>query len=56
MDAFPKLTYVVTAPNNDAGGNSLLACASDYAARRPDNVRLVASLGMRRYRRCSTAP
>lgn len=49
MDAFPKLTYVVTAPNNDAGGNSLLACASDYAARRPDNVRLVASLGMRRY-------
>lgn len=49
LDRFDELTLVVTAPNNDAGGASLLPVLEDYARRNPRRVRLVKSLGMRRY-------
>lgn len=49
LDAFPALQAVVTAPNNDAGGASILAALEKYASARTERVRLVRSLGMVRY-------
>ena len=49
LDAFPEMRIVITAPNNDAGGESLLAMLEEYAHRQPERVRLVRSLGMVRY-------
>ena len=43
------MRIVITAPNNDAGGESLLAMLEEYAHRQPERVRLVRSLGMVRY-------
>lgn len=49
LDAFPDLKCVITYPNNDAGGASVVGLIEDYARRHPDRVRAVPSLGMRRY-------
>ena len=42
-------SIVVTGVNADPGGASLWAAATDFALTRPDRVRLVPSLGSRRY-------
>lgn len=49
LDAFPDLKCVITYPNNDAGGVSIIELVDDYARRHPERVRAVPSLGMRRY-------
>lgn len=49
LDRFPDVTAVITAPNNDAGGAYILKRLEEYAASRPERVRLVRSLGMVRY-------
>lgn len=49
LDAFPELKCVITYPNNDAGGASIIRLIEEYAAAHPDRVRAVPSLGMRRY-------
>lgn len=49
LDCYPELMSVITAPNNDAGGASLFPILESYAAEHPERVRLVRSLGMRRY-------
>lgn len=50
MDEFPNYTYVITAPNNDAGGEELLHMLEGYASTHR-NALLVKSLGCRRYHR-----
>lgn len=49
LDAFPALKCVITYPNNDAGGASIIPLLEAYTSARPDRVRLVPSLGMLRY-------
>lgn len=49
LDAFPQMRTVITAPNNDAGGEILLTMLEEYARRRPERIKLVKSLGMVRY-------
>lgn len=51
LDALEEFdyNYVITAPNNDAGGAALLPILERFAESHPDNVRLVRSLGMVRY-------
>lgn len=48
IDSFKDLQFVITAPNNDAGGDSILAMIDAYATTHA-NVRKVDSLGMKRY-------
>lgn len=40
---------VITYPNNDAGGAALIPLIERFAAENPSNVRVVRSLGMKRY-------
>ena len=49
LDAFPGLKCVITYPNNDAGGASIIPLLKSYAERNRDRVRLFQSLGMLRY-------
>ncbi|MDE6207502.1 MAG: UDP-N-acetylglucosamine 2-epimerase (hydrolyzing) [Muribaculaceae bacterium] len=49
LEQLPELTYVITAPNNDAGGASLFPLLEEFASQHPENVHLVSSLGMKRY-------
>ncbi|MDE5628915.1 MAG: UDP-N-acetylglucosamine 2-epimerase (hydrolyzing) [Muribaculaceae bacterium] len=48
LNRFPQLGIVITAPNNDAGGMSLLHIIEDYASSK-NNVLFIPSLGMVRY-------
>ncbi len=49
LDQFPDMRLVITAPNNDAGGECLLRMLEDYVADRGERAILVRSLGMIRY-------
>lgn len=49
LDAFPQQAVVITGVNADVGHDAIARRLSDYATARPDRVRLVASLGQRRY-------
>ena len=49
LDSFPALKCVITYPNNDAGGASIIPLLKSYAERNRDRVRLFQSLGMLRY-------
>ena len=49
LDAFPDMKCIVTYPNNDAGGASIVKLVEEYAQSHPRRVRAVPSLGMRRY-------
>ncbi len=49
LDAFPEMVSVITYPNNDARGATLIDMLESYRADHPDRVRLVRSLGMVRY-------
>ena len=49
LDRYPSLRLVVTAPNNDAGGERLLAMLEDYVSARHNRAVFVRSLGMVRY-------
>ena len=49
LDDFPDLNLIITYPNNDAHGAEIVDVLKTYAAANPARVRLVQSLGMRRY-------
>lgn len=49
LEHFPDLKYVVTFPNNDAHGASIIPLLEEFASKHKSTVRLVSSLGMRRY-------
>ena len=49
LDAHPDLSVVLTRPNLDAGAREIGALADEFAARRPDNVRISTSLGQLLY-------
>ena len=49
LDTHPELRSVITYPNNDAGGASIVPVIEKYAALHPDRVKAVRSLGMVRY-------
>lgn len=49
LDQFDDLGILITAPNADTGGEAINRMISDFARRAPDRIRVVASLGTRRY-------
>jgi len=52
LDRFPDYKSLITHPNSDKGGDAIRAGLERYAAANPNRVKLVASLGMRRYLSC----
>lgn len=49
LDAFPDHQLVITYPNADNGGRSIIAAIDRYAADQPDRVLAIQSLGFQRY-------
>lgn len=49
LDRFPEAKVVFTSPNADAGGRSIVEMIEGYAAKNPDRVKAVTSLGQLRY-------
>lgn len=49
LDRFADSTILITYPNNDAGGEALIAAVEKYASSQPGRVKAVRSLGMIRY-------
>lgn len=49
LDRADDINAIITYPNNDDGGDRIATRLRQYAADRTDRVKLVASLGMRRY-------
>lgn len=49
LDSIEGLSMVITYPNNDAGGAAAIPLLEEFAAARPENVRLIPSLGAHRY-------
>lgn len=49
LDRHPELKIILTYPNNDAGSSAIIEAIEDYASARPEKVKLVRSLGLRRY-------
>lgn len=49
LERFPRLQIVVTYPNNDAGSNEIISEIERRAAARPDSIKVIKSLGLKRY-------
>ena len=49
LDRFPDNRLLITYPNSDPGSGEIIAKILDYERRDPDRVRVIPSLGMRRY-------
>lgn len=49
LDEFPDLDIIITYPNNDTGSEEIIEEIEKYAAAQPERVRLVKSLGLKRY-------
>lgn len=49
LDAFPQCRLLITYPNNDPEGDRIIRAIEAYAARWGDRVKLVPSLGKKRY-------
>ena len=49
LDRFPDNRLLITYPNSDPGSDEIIRQIRDYERRNPDRVRVVPSLGMRRY-------
>lgn len=49
LDRFPDSKILITYPNNDPGAEDIIAAIEAYAARNPERVKVVPSLGARRY-------
>ena len=49
LDKFPNYKVVLTYPNADNGGRSIIPLLEQYAATQPDRVLAIPSLGFRRY-------
>lgn len=46
---FPELNIIATYPNNDAGNEGIIEVLKEWQSAEPERVKLVKSLGMRRY-------
>lgn len=49
LDRFPGYNVLITYPNNDPRGRVIIDMIEEYAASDPDRIKVVPSLGMRRY-------
>lgn len=49
LDRFPEYKIVITYPNADDGGRSIIPLLEDYAIRLPERVLAIPSLGQNRY-------
>ncbi|MDE6397597.1 MAG: UDP-N-acetylglucosamine 2-epimerase (hydrolyzing) [Muribaculaceae bacterium] len=49
FDRFPELKILFTYPNNDAGGRRIIDRIEEYGAANPGRVKVVPSLGQRRF-------
>lgn len=49
LDRFPESKVLITYPNNDAGSQTIIEMIEEYAVRNPDRVKVVKSLGKKRY-------
>ncbi|MBD5373364.1 MAG: UDP-N-acetylglucosamine 2-epimerase (hydrolyzing) [Bacteroides sp.] len=49
LDRFPDSKILITYPNNDPGAAEIVSAIEDYAARNPERVKVVPSLGSARY-------
>lgn len=49
LDQFPEYQVVITYPNADDGGRSIIPLLEEYAHRQPERVKAVPSLGQKRY-------
>ena len=49
IDSFPELQVVVTYPNNDAGGRVIIDRIVEWQKRRPEQIKVIPSLGKTRY-------
>lgn len=49
LDHFPDYKALITYPNNDAGAEQIIAAIHKYEKRHPKRVKVVKSLGMKRY-------
>jgi len=49
LDRAEGINAIITYPNNDDGGDRIATRLQNYAADRPGRIKLVTSLGMRRY-------
>lgn len=49
LDQFPEYQVVITYPNADDGGRSIIPLLEEYALRQPERVKAVPSLGQKRY-------
>lgn len=49
LDRFPQSNVVITYPNNDSRGRVIIDLIEEYGRRHPDRVRVIPSLGKRRY-------
>ena len=49
LDKFPEYQIVITYPNADDGGRSIIPLLEEYARHQPERVKAVPSLGQKRY-------
>lgn len=49
LDRFPHLNIIITYPNNDTGSEEVISEIEQWAADNPGRVKVVRSLGLRRY-------
>lgn len=49
LDRFPQCNVIITYPNNDARGRVIIDLIEEYGRRNPSRVRVIPSLGYRRY-------
>lgn len=49
LDRFPESNVLITYPNNDAGSQTIIDMIEEYASGRPGRVKVVKSLGKKRY-------
>lgn len=49
LDQFPEHKIILTYPNADNGGRSIIPLLEDYAQRSPQRVKAIPSLGFKRY-------
>jgi UDP-N-acetylglucosamine 2-epimerase (non-hydrolysing) len=49
LDDFPDYQVLFTYPNSDNGGRGIIAMLEAYAAARPERIKVVPSLGFKRY-------
>lgn len=49
LDEFPQSHIIITYPNNDSRGKVIIDLIEEYGSKHPDRVKVIPSLGKRRY-------